>query len=153
MLTSSDIFLGLISSTFVSALCVLMRRILCLIFIAPHCKFTVPLVKHCVITKGPVYGFSFFMQCIYRTLVYLQLYSSGQLDFYFCGYYLYYISSTFAYILIFNPSYVLSRESYHGQIPIGTYYYLSAYFLLSKLQMLLQLKCLTMGYLRQSGFV
>ena len=55
MLTSSDIFLGLISSTFVSDLYGLMRRILCLIFIAPHCRFTVPFVQHCVITKGPVY--------------------------------------------------------------------------------------------------
>ena len=59
MLTSSDICFELELSTLVSDLYVLMRRILYLICTAPHYKFTVPLVKHCVITKGPLYGVSY----------------------------------------------------------------------------------------------
>ena len=59
MLTSPDIFIELKSSTLVSYLYGLMRRILELICVAPYCKFTVPLVKHCVIKKGPLYGLSF----------------------------------------------------------------------------------------------
>ena len=59
MLTSSEIFIELKSSILVSNLYGLMRRILCLIFVVPHCKFTVPLLKHCVITKGPLYGVSY----------------------------------------------------------------------------------------------
>ena len=59
MLKLSDIFLGLISSTFVSDLYGLMRSILYLICIKPHCKFTVPLLKQRVITNAPVYGVSF----------------------------------------------------------------------------------------------
>ena len=53
MLTSSHIFLGLISSTFVSYLYGLIRHVLCISSIGPYCKFTMPLVKHGVITNGP----------------------------------------------------------------------------------------------------
>ena len=59
MLTLSDIFLGLKSSTFVSDLYGLMGRILYVISTTPHSKFTVPLVKHRVIKNGPVYGVSY----------------------------------------------------------------------------------------------
>ena len=58
MLTSPHIFLGLISPKFVSDLYGLIRRILYLNF-GPYCIFTVPLVKHCVIKNGPVYGVSY----------------------------------------------------------------------------------------------
>ena len=47
------IFFGLKSSYLVSGLYALMQRILYVIFIAPYCNITVPLVKQCVITKGP----------------------------------------------------------------------------------------------------
>ena len=46
MLTSLHIFLGLISSTFISDLYGLMQHILCLICIIPYCKFTAPLEKN-----------------------------------------------------------------------------------------------------------
>ena len=45
MLTLSQIFLGLISSTFVSDLYGLIRRILYLIYVAPHCNETMPLLQ------------------------------------------------------------------------------------------------------------
>ena len=61
MLTSSYIFSGLISATFVSDLYGLIQRILYLIFVGPYCNLTVPLVKHCVITNGPLNDVS----CIY----------------------------------------------------------------------------------------
>ena len=60
MLKLSDIFFEPISSTFVSDLYGLIRRILDLIFVAPHCNYTAPLVQHCVITNGPIYGVSYF---------------------------------------------------------------------------------------------
>ena len=56
MLKSPGILLGLISSTFASDLYGLIRQILYVNFILPHFKFTVPLVKHRVITNGTVYG-------------------------------------------------------------------------------------------------
>ena len=56
----SDIFIELKSSTLVSDLHGLMRHILCLIFVALYFKFTVPLIKQCVITKGYLYGVSYF---------------------------------------------------------------------------------------------
>ena len=56
MLTLSHIFLGLMSSTFVSDLYGLMRYILYVLFITPYFKFTVTLVTHRVITNGLVYG-------------------------------------------------------------------------------------------------
>ena len=43
----------------VSDLYDLMQRILYLICIIPDCKFTVPLLKHCVIVNGPAYGISY----------------------------------------------------------------------------------------------
>ena len=46
-------------SNLLSGLYGLIRRMLYLIFIALHYKFTVPLVKHCVITKGNLYGVSY----------------------------------------------------------------------------------------------
>ena len=49
----------LTSSMFVSDVCGLMRRILYLIFVTPHCNVTVPLVQHCVITSGTLYGVSY----------------------------------------------------------------------------------------------
>ena len=57
ILTSSDIFMGLISSTFVSDLFELMRRILHFICIAPHCKSNVPLVEQRPIRNGPCMSF------------------------------------------------------------------------------------------------
>ena len=54
MLTVSYIFIEFESSTLVSDLYGLIRHVLYLIFIAPYYNFTVPLVKHCVITKGPL---------------------------------------------------------------------------------------------------
>ena len=60
MLTASLIFIKLKSLTLVSDLYGLMQRTLYLISVAPYCKFTVPLVKHCVTTKGPLYGVSCF---------------------------------------------------------------------------------------------
>ena len=66
ILTSSDIFSGLISSTFVPDLYGLMRRILCLIIIEPYCTMTVPLVKHWIITNGFLMAFFIVMQRCYR---------------------------------------------------------------------------------------
>ena len=60
MLKESYIFIESESSTLVSNLYGLMPRILYLLFIASHCKFTVTLVKHCVITKGTLYGVLYF---------------------------------------------------------------------------------------------
>ena len=56
MLTSSHIFSGLISSTFLPDLYGLIRRIICQIFIGPHCNVTVPLVQHGFIANGLLYG-------------------------------------------------------------------------------------------------
>ena len=58
MLTSSYIFLGLMSSTFISDVYGLMQCILIQIFIPPHFKVTVTLVQHYVIKNGPFYGVS-----------------------------------------------------------------------------------------------
>ena len=58
MLTSLHIFSGLISSTFVPYLYGLMRPIVCLICIGPHCNVTVQLVQHGSIANGPSYGVS-----------------------------------------------------------------------------------------------
>ena len=60
MLTSSHIFFELEYSTLVSNLYGLMRHILYLICVAPHCKVNVLLVKKCVIKNGPLYGVSYF---------------------------------------------------------------------------------------------
>ena len=59
MLTASYIFIELEYSTLASNLYGLMQRILYLIYFAPYCKFTAPSTKHCVITKGPLYGVSY----------------------------------------------------------------------------------------------
>ena len=59
MLTTSDIYLELESSTLLSDFYGLMQRILYVICVAPYCKFTLPLLKHCVITKGLLYGVSY----------------------------------------------------------------------------------------------
>ena len=56
MLTASFIFIEVKYSFLVSDLYGLIRRILCTIYVGPYCKFTVTLVKHCVIKKGPLYG-------------------------------------------------------------------------------------------------
>ena len=58
MLTSSQIFSGLIYSTFVPYLYELIRHLLCQFFIRPHCTVTVPLVQHGFIANGPFYGVS-----------------------------------------------------------------------------------------------
>ena len=60
MLTASSIFIELKSSILVSDLYGLMRHILCLIFVGPYYNITVPSVKHRVITKGHLYGVSYF---------------------------------------------------------------------------------------------
>ena len=59
MLTSSDIFIELEVSTSVYDYYGLIRRILYLIFVEPHCKFTAPSVKNWVITKGTLNGVSY----------------------------------------------------------------------------------------------
>ena len=58
MSTLSHILSGLISSTFVLDLYELMRRILCLICIGPHCNVTMLLVPHGFIVNGTLYGVS-----------------------------------------------------------------------------------------------
>ena len=59
MCCRQSLVLELISSTFVSDVCGLMRRILYINFIAPHYNVTLPLVQHRVITNEPLYGVSF----------------------------------------------------------------------------------------------
>ena len=59
MLTSSDMLFKIKSSNLVSDLFGLMPRILCLVFVGPSYKFTAPLVKHSVITKGALYVSSY----------------------------------------------------------------------------------------------
>ena len=61
MMTSSHIFLGLISSTFVSDLFGSIRRIFYLIFVRPYFNVTAPFIKHRVIINGPFDGIS----CLY----------------------------------------------------------------------------------------
>ena len=76
MLTPSSIFCVFISSTLVSDLYGLMQCILYLLFIAPYCNSTVPLVKHCVITNDHVYGVSYsYAVCLVSIMVFLTLYS------------------------------------------------------------------------------
>ena len=60
MLTSSCIFSVVTSSTFVSDIYGLIRRILCLICVAPYCNVTVPLDQHYVIKNETLYGASYF---------------------------------------------------------------------------------------------
>ena len=59
MLTASSIFIELKSSTLESDLYGLMRCILCLIYVTTYCNVTVPLAKHCGITKGNLYEISY----------------------------------------------------------------------------------------------
>ena len=65
MLTLSDIFFDPMSSTLVSDLYGLLRRILYIIFIAPHSKFTMQLVKNRIIKNDPLSGVHICMQCGY----------------------------------------------------------------------------------------
>ena len=62
MLKLSHIFWGLISSMFVSYLYGLIWNILYQICFGPYCIMTTPLVQHCVIKNGSLYGVSYFMQ-------------------------------------------------------------------------------------------
>ena len=67
MLTSSYIFIELGPSTLVSDLYGLMRRMLYLIYVAPICNETVPLVQHLVITNGPIFVVSYlYAVCLVR---------------------------------------------------------------------------------------
>ena len=59
MSKESSIFIELKTSILASDLYGLMRRILCLIYVTPYFSITVPLVKHFVIKKGPLYGVSY----------------------------------------------------------------------------------------------
>ena len=93
----------------------------------------------------PYTAFHIFMQHDYRALLYFQPCICGQLFYCFRVYYLYYFESSLADILIPNPPYVLSVESYSGQLLIGPGYNLLINFLLSKLHILLLLRCLTTG--------
>ena len=63
MFTVSYTFIELKSSTLVSDLYGLMQRILCLICITPHCKFTVPLVNTVLSQRGLYMAFHICMQC------------------------------------------------------------------------------------------
>ena len=65
MLTVSNIFIELKSSTLVSNLYGFMRRISYLFSFASYCSITVPLVKHRIITKGPLYGVSHFICSVF----------------------------------------------------------------------------------------
>ena len=131
MLISSDIFLGLISSMFASGLYGLIRRVLYLTCIAPYFKFTVPLVKDRVITNGLVHGVSYlYLVCLLKNYFISNLIVVVNQVSIFCGYYLYSFTPYFSDMLIPNPPYFLSVESYHVQISIGSYYNLSAYWLL-----------------------
>ena len=70
MLTLSDIWFKLKPTTLVSYLYGLMQRILYVIFVAPYCKCTVPLSKHCVITNVIVYVVSYlFAVCLLRMTI------------------------------------------------------------------------------------
>ena len=60
MLTSSYIFFRFNIFNFLSGVYGLMRRILYLIFIIPHCNETVKLVQHRLITNGLLYDVSYF---------------------------------------------------------------------------------------------
>ena len=62
MLTLSEIFFELIFSKFVSDVYGLMRRMLYLICTEYYCKFTMLLVKHCVVKNGPLYGVSYMYE-------------------------------------------------------------------------------------------
>ena len=76
MLTPSNIFIELKSSTLVSDLYGLMQRVLSLISVAPFCKSTIPFVKQCVITKGPLYGVSYlYAVWLVITMLYPNLWS------------------------------------------------------------------------------
>ena len=46
-------------STLVSDSYGLMQCILNVIYVPPFCNFTIPLVKHCALTNGPIYGISY----------------------------------------------------------------------------------------------
>ena len=89
ILTSSDIYFELESSTLVSDLYGLMRRILYIIRVTLFCNFTVPLVKNCVITNGPLYGVSYFYAVCLLSMKLSTLYIHSQLYVYSCGSYLY----------------------------------------------------------------
>ena len=66
----------------------LIRRLLYLIFIAPHCKVTMPLDQQCVIKNRPITVISYFcMEHDYQVWLYLQLLSHLQLLYYFNSYY------------------------------------------------------------------
>ena len=122
MLKASSICFGFKSSTLISDLYGLMRPILYVIFIVQHCSSTMPLVKHGVITKGPLYGVSYFY-AVWIVIMTLSptLQSQSALCLFSRALYLQ-LASVFADVLIPNPTYVLSGESYHGQISIGTDY-------------------------------
>ena len=54
--TLSELFFEIILSTLVSDLYGLIQRLIYLIFVGPHFKFTVTLVKQYVIKNGTIYG-------------------------------------------------------------------------------------------------
>ena len=82
MLTIIIHILMLIYSTYISDIYDLMWRILSQISISPYCNVTVPLVQHWVITNFRYMVFHICMQHYYWALLYLRLFSYGQL-FYF----------------------------------------------------------------------
>ena len=112
----------LISSVFVPDVCGLMRHILYLIFIAPHCNVTVPLVQYCVIKNISLYSVSYFYAAwlssmdLYPTLYVWStlLLFSRILSLLICAW--------FSWRVISNPHYLLSGEYYHIQILIGLDY-------------------------------
>ena len=72
----------LISLTLVSYVCGLMQRILYLIFIAPHCNGTMPLVRHFYLQMFPNMGFLNYMHHDYQVWLYLRICSCGHLFYY-----------------------------------------------------------------------
>ena len=66
-------------------------------------------------------AFHICIQHHYWANIYLQLYSRGKLFYCLCGY-IYLFAPDFTGILITNPPYILSVESYHVQIIIGLEY-------------------------------
>ena len=150
MLTASHIFIELNYSNLVSNLNGLMQCILYLIFIAPHCNIIVPLVKHCFITKGTLYGVSnlYAVQAVsmilsptlqsQSTLCLFSLVLSLLIFFFTPRTYEFPIRPMFYWQNHITAKYQLTRTI--------TFF---SYWLLSELQTLLQPKCPSTGYFCQ----
>ena len=107
MLTSSDKFFEIKSSTLVSYLYGLMRRILYLISFATIFNETVPLIQHRVIKNGTVYGISYlYAVCLVSMTSSLTLLPYSTLCIFLRVLSLLF-ASDFSDVLTLNPPYVL----------------------------------------------